>query len=204
MRYPEWRDGHYFLSNITVGFKTLITCVCCQILGAYLGSKFVTKLPKTILRYFIITGLLLASCLILVGKFHMIASTGTATQLSGWKLYLTAGLLFLYGALDDVGIGCYAPTMATIYAMGMNPAAAFPIMMCGSTFSLSVGSVEFIKKHNYSRKLALYSLFGVIGVFLAATVFKHLSLDMLEWLVIVVLIYAAYSLYRDAKETDQA
>ncbi|XIF19405.1 MAG: Hypothetical protein AJITA_00048 [Acetilactobacillus jinshanensis] len=104
---------------------------------------------KTLIR------LILASCFILAGKLHWIVSTGTATQLYGWKLWTTAVLLFIYGALDDIGIGCFAPTMATIYAMGMNPAAAFPIMMCGSTFSLAVGSVQFIKQHSVSSASSL-------------------------------------------------
>ena len=182
------------ISNVKVGLKTLIICVACQTLGAYLGTKFVTRLPQKIIKNFIIAGLLIACGFILAGKLNLIVTNGTATQLSGSKLILTGGLLFIFGALDDIGIGCYAPTMATIYAVGMNPIAAFPIMMCSSTFSLAISGVQFIKLDDYSRKLTLFSVAGVLGVIIAAFIFKHLAVSGIEWLVIIILIYSAFSL----------
>lgn len=188
-----------YITNITVGIKTLIICIICQVVGAYLGPRFVVKLPENIIRRFVIVGLLVAALLIIFGKIGLISSNGTATQLFGWKLWLTGLLMFIYGALNNIGIGSYALTMATIYAMGMDPVAAFPIMMGGCTFSVSIGSMQFIKLNDYSRKITMFSVFGIIGVLIAVFLVKSLDTSVIQWVVIVVLLYSAISMYIDNK-----
>ncbi|WP_281164457.1 sulfite exporter TauE/SafE family protein [Liquorilactobacillus sicerae] len=190
-----------YITNISVGIKTLLVCIICQVIGAYIGPHFVVKLSEKVIRNFVIVGLLIATALILAGKFGLIPSNGTATELYGWKLALTGLLMFVFGALNNIGIGSYALTMATVYAMGMNPVAAFPIMMGGCTFSVSVGSMQFIKLDDYSRKITLFSVFGIIGVLLAVFVVKSLNTGVIQWIVVVVLLYSAISLYQDNRQT---
>ena len=68
-------------------------------------------------------------------------------------------------------------------------------MMGACTFSVPVGSVQFVKFGEYSRKITLYTAtFGVLGVLAAVFLVKNLNVTMLKWLVIVVLIYSAYSM----------
>lgn len=184
-----------YITNISVGIKTLLVCIICQVIGAYLGPRFVVKLPERVIRNFVIVGLIVATALILAGKFGWIPSNGTATELYGWKLITTGFLMFTYGALNNIGIGSYALTMATVYAMGMNPVAAFPIMMGGCTFSVSIGSMQFIKLNDYSRKITMFSVFGIVGVLTAVFLVKSLNTAVIQWIVIVVLLYSAISLY---------
>ena len=35
-----------YITAINVGIKTLAVCIICQIIGAYLGPRFVVKLPE--------------------------------------------------------------------------------------------------------------------------------------------------------------
>ncbi|KRL54486.1 sulfite exporter TauE/SafE family protein [Furfurilactobacillus rossiae] len=184
-----------YITNITVGIKTLLVAIICQVIGAYLGPRFVVKLPERVIRNFVIVGLLVATALIVAGKMGLIPSNGTATELYGWKLWLTGLLMFIYGALNNIGIGSYALTMATVYAMGMNPVAAFPIMMGGCTFSVSIGSMQFIKLNDYSRKITMFSVFGIVGVLVAVFLVKSLNTSIIQWIVIAVLLYSAVSLY---------
>ena len=143
--------------------------------------------------------------MILAGKFNWIPANGTATSLSGWKLMLTAILLFIYGALNNIGIGSYALTMATVYAMGLNPSAAFPIMMGAATFSVSTSSIQFVKLADYSRKITLFtSTFGVLGVLVAVFFVKSLDTSMLQWLVIIVLLYSAISMALSLRQKGEA
>jgi len=192
-----------YISTITVGVKTLLVCIICQVIGAYLGPRFVVKLPERIIRIFVIAGLLVATALILAGKLGWIQSNGTATQLFGWKLWVTGLLMFVYGALNNIGIGSYALTMATVYAMGMNPVAAFPIMMGGCTFSVSVGSMQFIKLNDYSRKITMFSVAGIVGVLIAVFLVKSLNTAIIQWVVIAVILYSALSLYLDTRKQAQ-
>ena len=134
----------------------------------------------------------------------MIPSGGTATELTGAKLIIAAILLFIYGALNNIGIGSYALTMATVYALGLNPAVSFPIMMGAFTFSVPVGSMQFIRFGQYSRKITLFtSTFGIIGVLIAVYFVKSLNVSMLQWLIVIVLLYSSISmLYSELKSVN--
>lgn len=179
-----------YISVISVDIKTLIVCIVCQVLGAYLGPRYVVRLPANIIKTFIVVGLSVAVLMIIAGKFNWIPSGGDLTGLEGSKLVIAGVLLFCFGALNNIGIGSYALTMVTVYALGMDPAVAFPIMMGAATFSVPVASVQFIKFEQYSRKITLFtSTVGVLGVLAAVYLVKSLDTNMLQWLVVAVLIY---------------
>ena len=194
-----------YITSIDVGIKTLAVCIISQVIGAYIGPRFVVKLPEKTIKQFVSIGLTIAALLILAGKFNLISSNGTATELYGIKLAAAGILLFVYGALNNIGIGSYALTMATIYALGMNPAAAFPIMMGACTFSVPIGSMQFVKFGENSRKITLFaSTFGVLGVLTAVYFVKSLNTSMLQWLVIVVLLYTAVSMVMELRKSKRS
>jgi uncharacterized membrane protein YfcA len=184
-----------YISAIQVEPVTLILCIVAQMAGAFLGPRFVVKLPVRTIRLFMGTGLILAACFVLAGKFNLVPSGGEATGLAGGKLILAVILLAIFGALNNVGIGSYAPTMATIYALGVNPGVAFPIMMGACTFSVPVGAMEFVRLGQYGRKITLFSsIFGIVGVLAAVYVVKGLDVAMLQWVVAAVVAYAGITL----------
>ncbi|HAR86365.1 MAG: sulfite exporter TauE/SafE family protein [Clostridium sulfidigenes] len=184
-----------YISSIEVEITTLLVCIIAQVIGAYIGPRFVVKMNVTSIKKFISVGLIIAAVLILMGKFGVYPSGGEAVGLTGWKLVMLGVLSLLFGAFNNVGIGSYALTMATVYALGLNPAVAFPIMMGACTFSVPVGSMQFIKLDSYSRKITFFtSTFGVLGVIVAAYVVKSLNVGMLQWVVVVVLLYSAYNM----------
>jgi uncharacterized membrane protein YfcA len=184
-----------FISVVEVDIATLVICIVAQVLGAYVGPRFVVKLSPTIIRKCIGFGLLTACAFILAGKFGVIPSDGDALGLSGLELVIAAICLFTFGALNNIGIGSFAPTMATIYALGMNPATAFPIMMGACAFSVPVGSMQFIKYGAYSRKITLYTaIFGSLGVFCAVFLVKELDVSLLQWVIAGILIYTGAGL----------
>ncbi len=184
-----------YISSIEVEITTLLVCIIAQVIGAYIGPRFVVKMNVTSIKKFISVGLIIAAILILMGKFGVYPSGGDAVGLIGWKLVMLGVLSLLFGAFNNVGIGSYALTMATVYALGLNPAVAFPIMMGACTFSVPVGSMQFIKLDSYSRKITFFtSTFGVLGVIVAAYVVKSLNVGMLQWVVVVVLLYSAYNM----------
>lgn len=184
-----------FITVIDVDITTLVVCIVAQIIGAYIGPRFVVKLSPTVIRRFIGVGLVVATLFILAGKFDLVPSGGTATGLYGGKLVIAAICLFIYGALNNIGIGSYALTMVTIYALGLNPVVAFPIMMGACTFSVPIGSMQFIKFGEYSRKITLFtSTFGVLGVLVGVYLVKGLDVSMLQWVVAAILLYSGVSM----------
>ncbi|QIQ21092.1 sulfite exporter TauE/SafE family protein [Zophobihabitans entericus] len=194
-----------YISAINVDMLTLILCIVAQVLGAYIGPRFVVRLPVQTIRVFIGVGLVIATLIILAGKLNIIPSGGEAIGLTGGKLVFAVVCMFIFGALNNIGIGSYALTMVTVYGLGLNPAAAFPIMMGACTFSVPVGSMQFIKFGEYARKITLLtSTVGVIGVLCAVFIVKSLNVSMLQWVVALVLAYSGISMLYDSYKSKQA
>ena len=115
------------------------------------------------------------------------------------------GVNAMLGALMTLGIGMYAPCMILIALLGMNPKAAYPIMMGSCAFLLPTCGVRFIRKERYNLKAALgLAIGGIPGVLAAAFVVKELPLDWVRWLVIAVAVYTAIMMLRSAKAERHA
>ena len=186
-----------YITSIEVSVTTLIVCIVSQMVGSYFGAKFAVKLPADKLKVSIGIGMIVAALTIFGGKFGFLPSGGEATELTGIKLVIAAVALAIFGALNNIGIGSYALTMITVYLLGLNPAVAFPIMMGAATFSVPVGSVQFVKSGEYSRKITLFtSTFGVLGVLCAVFVITSLDTMILQWFVAFILLYSAYGMLK--------
>lgn len=185
-----------FIGVVHVDALTLIALVGAQVIGALASPRIVVKLPERAIKQWIAVGLLLAGGFILASRLHLIAGNGTATGLTGWTLLIGCVLQAVYGALNNIGIGSYALTTATIYALGLNPLVAFPIMMSGSALSVAAGSSIFIYYGDYQRKIAsVASLAGLIGVAAGLIAFAHFNVAIVSWLVVGVLFYTAINLF---------
>jgi uncharacterized membrane protein YfcA len=96
------------------------------------------------------------------------------------------------GVLMMFGIGLYAPSLVMLSLLGLNPTAAFPIMMGSCAFLMPVGSLKFIRERSYSLRNALgLALGGIPGVLVAAFWVRSMDLTTVRWLVIVVVVYTA-------------
>jgi uncharacterized membrane protein YfcA len=119
--------------------------------------------------------------------------------LTGTKLLIAVLCNFMFGAFQQLGVGLYAPCMILVYLLGMNPLAAFPIMMGSCAFLMPVGGFRFIKGARYSPKAAIgLTIGGIPGVLLAAYVVKSLPVLYVKWLVVFVVLYTAVMLLRSA------
>jgi uncharacterized membrane protein YfcA len=104
---------------------------------------------------------------------------------------------FILGALMTAGIGLYAPCMALVYFLGMSPRIAFPLMMGSCAVLMPVASYRFIKEQAYAVKASMaITIFGVVGVIIAAYIVKSLPLEILRYLVIVVILYTSVAMLR--------
>ena len=120
--------------------------------------------------------------------------------LSGYKLILGTLINTLLGALMTIGVGLYAPCMAMVSALGLNVAAAFPVMMGSCAFLMPSASIQFIQSGKYDRKATvIITIFGLLGVFVAYKVAAALPINILTAIVICVMIYTALTFFRDAK-----
>jgi uncharacterized membrane protein YfcA len=141
--------------------------------------------------------------MIISGFLKLMPVGGEAIGLTGWKLAFIVVMSFIFGALQTIGVGFYAPCMAMVYTLGLHPQTAFPIMMTATAMLMVAGSGRFIKENAYDRKTAIsLSIAGVVGVFLAAFVIKSLPLIVLKWVVCVVVIYTSIWMFISAARKD--
>jgi len=199
---PTIAQGIIFIQIVEVEPLTLILMILASGAGAFLGAGIVAKLPERNIRLTMGVALFITAGFMIATKMGWMEGGGEAIKLEGAKLILAVAVNFILGALMTAGIGLYAPCMALVFALGMSPAVAFPIMMGSCAFLMPVAASRFIRSGAYNRKASFaIAITGVIGVLIAAFVVKSLPLDALRWLVIVVIIYTATIMLRAGVQT---
>ena len=100
-------------------------------------------------------------------------------------------LNFVLGALLMLGIGNYGPCLVLLSLFGMDPRAAFPIMMSTGALVIMVGGLKFMDTGRYDIRASLgLALGGIPAVLIAGLIVKSLLLGALRWLVVAVVTYA--------------
>ena len=199
-----------FIAIIEVDFKTLALLILAAVLGAWLGAGVVATWSKRSVQLGMGIALLAAATLFVIKNLDEMRGTpmipgGLETALSG--TFLAIGLIgnFILGALMTIGVGAYAPSLIMISLLGMNPTAAFPIMMGSCAFLMPIASGRFVKKGSFAMRPALgLTLAGVPAVLIAAIIVKSLPLTAVRWLVVLVVLYTSISMLRSAKATRLA
>ncbi len=188
-----------FITVIKVEPVTLILMLLSAAAGAILGAGIVSKLSERKIRLIMGFALLITAGFMFAGKMKWIQGGGTDIGLYNIKLVIAVIVNFILGALMTAGIGLYAPCMALVFALGLSPQVAFPIMMGSCAFLMPPASVKFIKEGAYNRKAAVaMAIPGMIAVLIAALIVKSLPLDTLRWLVIIVIVYTSVVMLRAA------
>lgn len=192
---PTVVEAFAYMAFIAVDVLTLVSMIAASVLGAWLGAGVVARWPKRNVQIGMGLALLAAAVLMFMTQLSLFPGGGEAIGVRGVRFAVAVGGNFILGALMTLGIGLYAPCMILVSLLGMNPKAAFPIMMGSCAFLMPVGSLRFIREHSYSLRAALgLAIGGIPGVLLAAYIVKQLPLYAVRWLVIVVVVYTAVML----------
>ncbi len=196
---PTVAQALIFIVIVEVDFLTLISLIAMSILGAWLGAGVVCRWSRRKIQIGMGLALLAAAVLFTMANLELMPGGGEALALRGPRMAL--GLIgnFMLGALMTLGIGLYAPCLIMISLLGMDPRAAFPIMLGSCAFLMPIASMRFIRSGAYSIRPALgLAIGGVPAVLLAAFIVKSLPLTALRALVTVVVLYAAITMLRAA------
>jgi uncharacterized membrane protein YfcA len=197
---PTIAQALVFIAFVKVSVALLVACIVAAVAGALIGARVVSRLPVNAIRIGMGLALLLAAGLFIARNLGFIPGGGAALTLVGLAFVAAVGLHFLFGALMTLGVGLYAPSLISLSLLGMDPRAAFPIMMGACAFLMPASGVQFIAGGRFDSRLALgFALGGVPAVLLAAFVVKELPLDALRWLVAGVVILAALMMLAGVK-----
>lgn len=192
-----------FMTSVKVDPVTLVSISTAAPIGALLGAGVVAKMPRRKIQIGMGAGLMVVAMIILAGLLNLMPLGGEAIGLTGWKLALIIVMSLIFGALQTIGIGFYAPCMAMVYALGMHPATAFPIMMTATAMLMAAGGAKFVKENAYDRKAAIaLTIAGIAGVFLAFYVVIALPLIVLKWVVCGVVLYTSISMFISSRQNE--
>ena len=197
---PVIIQAYIFTTLVPVETTTLLTMIAAAVMGSWIGSGVVVKLPRRSIQLGMGLALTGAAILMALSVAKLIPGGGTDLGLTGTKLAVALVGNFVLGALMTIGIGMYAPCMIMIYLLGMNPTAAFPIMMGSCAFLMPTASYRFIKADRFDFRAVLgLAIGGLPAVLIAAFLVKSLPLDWVRVLVVIVVLYTATGLLRSAR-----
>ncbi len=193
---PTIAQAFIFMGLVDVSAKVLIGMIVTAALGAWLGAGVVSQWPRARVQLgmaFALTTL----ALILAWRTAIGDPTGgTLLDLNGGLFIAALVGNFALGALMTIGIGLYAPCMILISLLGMNPKAAFPIMMGSCAFLMPTASARFVRERAFDVRASLGLLLGGIpAALIAGLLVKELPLTAVKWIVVVVVLYTAATLF---------
>ena len=197
---PAIGQALIFIAVVNVDSTLLLAMVAASVVGGWLGAGIVSRLPRRPIQIGMGVALFAAALFMAMSQLGWFPSGGTARGLPLGALVLAVSLNFVLGALLMLGIGNSGPCLVLLSLFGMDPRAAFPIMMSTGALVITVGGLKFMDTGRYNVRAALgLALGGIPAVLIAALIVKSLPLDALRWLVVAVVTYTAVVMLRSAQ-----
>jgi uncharacterized membrane protein YfcA len=202
---PTIAQAFIYTRIVPVDSATLLLMIAAACLGSWIGAGLVVHWPRRTIQIGMGLALIAAALLMLMTQLNLFPGGGDTLDLAGVRLAVGLAGNFVLGVLMMLGIGLYAPCMILVSLLGMNPTAAFPIMMGSCAFLMPTSSVKFVRTRTYSAQAAIgLALGGFPAVLLAAYVVKSLPLGAVRWLVVIVVVYTAVNMLITARGIDLA
>jgi uncharacterized membrane protein YfcA len=202
---PTVAQALIFINLVRVDPVLLVACIAAAVAGAVIGAPIVLRLPVRTVQLVVAVALLIASGLYAATNLGLMPGGGDALSLAPGLAAFAIVAHFFLGALMSFGIGLYAPSLVLLSLLGLNPTAAFPIMMGACAFLMPVSGLRFMRTERIDLRVVLgMALGGIPAVLLAAFVIKSLPLQTLRWGVVVVVLYSASLLLRSALRPSRA
>ncbi|MBU6165270.1 MAG: permease [Alphaproteobacteria bacterium] len=179
----------------------LLGSVAALLAGGVVGVRLVDRARPWVVQALVGVALLLAAAFYILSILDLMPAGGTATGLSPGLTMVAIAANFGFGILVNFGVGNYAPTLALLSLMGLDPRLCFPIMATGASLAGASIGIQHVRSRRVDLAIVLAMVLGGIpAVLVAALVIKSLPLTMLKWLVSLVIIYTAAVMLRGAMQ----
>jgi uncharacterized membrane protein YfcA len=177
----------------------LVGCILACTTGGLIGAPLVHRTRVWIVQLIVAVGLTLAAIAYAMTNLHWMPGGGTASSLSLALTIVAIVANFVFGVLLNYGVGNYAPTLVVLSLMGMNPRLCFPIMAGAAALMGASAGIRHINTGNLDLRVVIgLTVAGIPAVFVAAYLVVSMPLEVLRWLVLVVVLYAAAIMFRAA------
>lgn len=197
---PIVAQAFIFLAVVRVDSVLLVSLIIASVLGSWFGAGIASRLPRRKIQMTMGIGLVAAAIFMLFSQLGILPGGGEASSMDPAKLVFAAIVSFVIGVLLMMGIGNYAPSLVLFSVLGMDPRAAFPIMMSSGAMMAMTGGIRFLRAGRFDTRAALgLTLGGIPAVLIAGLVVRSLPLGVLRWLVIVIVAYTAAIMLNSAR-----
>jgi uncharacterized membrane protein YfcA len=194
---PVVTQALLFISVVSVDPWQMAMLIVVCVAGGWIGAGVVAALSRRAVQLGMGGALLVAAVFMTLGMLGQFPAGGTALAFTPRALVLALAVNLVLGALLTLGIGNYAPSLVVFSLLGMDPRAAFPIMMGSGAFVATIAGVRFVSAGRFHWRAALgLTAGGIPGVVVAVWLVKSLPLETLRWIVLVVVAYASVTLLR--------
>ena len=180
------------LLGVLVDPVLLFGCVIAMLAGGVIGAPLVAKARVWIVQLTVAIGLTFAAIAYAMTNLHLFPGGGTATGLPMGLTIVAIVANFAFGVLANFGVGNYAPTLVLLSLMGMDPRLCFPIMAAGASLAGTGASIRHVQSGRVDMRIVTgLAIGGIPAVLVAALIVKTMPIELLRWLVIVIVVYAA-------------
>ena len=191
------------LLGVLIDPVLLVGCMIALLMGGLLGAPLVARTKVWVIQLVVGSALLIAAALYAMTNLHLMPGGGTASSLPYGLTAVAIAANFVFGILLNFGVGHYAPSLIMFSLMGLDPRLCFPIMAGGGALTVAGAGVRHISMGQIDLRIAVaIAIGGVPAVLVAAFLVKSMPLELLRWLVILVVLYAAGVMLKSAF-TDQ-
>jgi uncharacterized membrane protein YfcA len=198
---PAMTESIVFLILLGVAVEPvlLVGGALATFAGGVIGAPLVARARVWIVQMTVAIGLVMAGVAYALSNLGLFPAGGTAAGLPLGLTAIAIAASFLFGLLANFGVGNYAPTLAMLSLMGMDPHYSFPIMATGASLMGAGSATRHVQIGEIDLRIVLgLALGGIPAVLVAALLVKSMPIDWLRWLVIVVVLYAAVVMARAA------
>jgi len=187
------------LLGVKVDAVLLFGSAIAVLLGGLVGAPLVARARVWIVQLVVAIGLLLAATAYAMTNLHLMPGGGTAAGLSPVLTVVAIVASFGFGILLNFGVGNYAPTLVMLSLMGMDPRLCFPVMASGAALMSAGAGIRHIQFGQMDLRIVIgLAIGGIPAVLVAAFIVKEMDVQVLRWLVLVVVLYAAVIMVRAA------
>ena len=177
----------------------LAGCIIACTAGGWIGASLVHRTRVWVVQMVVAVGLLLAAIAYGMTNLHMFPGGGMASSLPIALTVIAITANFGIGVLLNYGVGNYAPTLVMLSLMGMDPRLCFPVMAGAAALMGATAGIRHINTGHIDLRVVLgLTIGGIPAVLVAAYIVVTMPLEILRWLVLLVVLYAAAIMFQAA------
>ena len=169
--------------------------------GGLVGAGLVHRTRVWIVQLVVAVGLFLAAIAYGMSNLNLFPGGGTAAGLPIALTVVAIAANFVIGILLNYGVGNYAPTLVMLSLMGMDPRLCFPVMAGAAGLMGATAGIRHINTGKLDLGVVVgLTIGGIPAVFVAAYIVVTMPLEILRWLVLAVVLYAASIMLRSSMQ----